>query len=89
MEATVSDGRLTIDAIGGTNTKLNYVVISPTAPADTEAPDAPVITAPAADAYDSDGDLVIAGTAEAGSAARSVSVMPWKAGSSSGAPGGA
>ncbi|MCJ8164433.1 malectin domain-containing carbohydrate-binding protein, partial [Pontibacter sp. E15-1] len=26
----VKDGKLTIDAVGGTNTKLNYVVISPT-----------------------------------------------------------
>ena len=38
-----------------------------TAPADTTAPDAPVISTPAADSYDRDGDLVIGGTAEAGS----------------------
>ena len=28
----VTDGRLTVDAIGGTNTKLNYVAISRPAP---------------------------------------------------------
>ena len=38
VSATVSDGRLTIDPIGGTNTKINYVVITPT---DTTPPDAP------------------------------------------------
>ncbi len=64
---TVSDGRLTIDPIGGTNTKINYVVITPAAPPDTTPPDAPVITTPAADGYDLDGDLTLAGTAEAGS----------------------
>ncbi len=67
VSATVSDGRLTIDPIGGTNTKINYVVITPAAPPDTTPPDAPVITTPAADGYDLDGDLTIAGTAEAGS----------------------
>lgn len=36
----VSDGRLTVDAIGGTNTKLDYVDIAPTAP-DTTPPAAP------------------------------------------------
>ncbi len=65
VSATVSDGRLTIDPIGGTNTKINYVVITPRA--DTTPPDAPVITTPAADGYDLDGDLTIAGSAEAGS----------------------
>jgi hypothetical protein len=29
---SVSDGRLTIDAIGGTNTKLNYVDVSAPSP---------------------------------------------------------
>ncbi|GGO34141.1 Ig-like domain-containing protein [Deinococcus humi] len=29
QRVTVSDGRLTIDAIGGTNTKINYVIIAP------------------------------------------------------------
>jgi fibronectin type 3 domain-containing protein len=41
----VTDGRLTIDAIGGTNTKLDYVTIEAAAatqaPADTQAPAAP------------------------------------------------
>src|SRR4051812_17295302 len=30
VSVSVSDGRLTVDAIGGTNTKLDYVQISPT-----------------------------------------------------------
>lgn len=30
---TVSDGRLTIDAIGGTNTKINWIIIEPAKPA--------------------------------------------------------
>ncbi len=64
VSATVSDGRLTIDPIGGTNTKINYVVITP---ADTTPPDAPMITTPAADGYDLDGDLTLAGSAEAAS----------------------
>ena len=64
VSATVSDGRLTIDPLGGINTKINYVVINP---ADTTPPDAPVITTPAADGYDLDGDLTLAGSAEAGS----------------------
>jgi hypothetical protein len=38
LTATVNDGRLTIDAVGGTNTKINYVVISAATPADTTAP---------------------------------------------------
>ena len=67
VSATVSDGRLTIDPIGGTNTKINYVVITPAAPPDTTPPDAPVITTPAGDGYDLDGDLTLAGSAEAGS----------------------
>jgi hypothetical protein len=37
VTATVSDGRLTIDAIGGTNTKLDYVDIASSAP-DTTPP---------------------------------------------------
>lgn len=40
VTATVSDGKLTIDAIGGTNTKIDYLIIEESAPAD-EAPAAP------------------------------------------------
>jgi len=48
----VNDGRLTLDAKGGTNTKINYVEIAQsTMPADTVAPDAPgSLTATAGDA---------------------------------------
>ena len=38
ITVTVSDGRLTIDADGGTNTKINYVIISAAAPTDTTPP---------------------------------------------------
>jgi hypothetical protein len=38
---TVADGRLTIDAIGGTNTKLDYVDIVPSSGPDTTPPAAP------------------------------------------------
>jgi hypothetical protein len=38
---TVSDGRLTIDAIGGTNTKLDYVDVVPSSGPDTTPPAAP------------------------------------------------
>ncbi len=37
---TVTDGRLTVDAVGGTNTKLDYVIVK-SAGADTTAPAAP------------------------------------------------
>ena len=49
---TVSDGRLTIDAKGGSNTKIDYVEITPvTAPTDTTPPSAPAgLTATAGDA---------------------------------------
>jgi N-acetylneuraminic acid mutarotase len=40
VTVSVSDGRLTVDAIGGTNTKLDYVQITP-ATADTTPPAAP------------------------------------------------
>jgi N-acetylneuraminic acid mutarotase len=40
VTVSVSDGRLTVDALGGTNTKLDYVDISPSAP-DTTPPAAP------------------------------------------------
>jgi hypothetical protein len=45
----VSDGRLTIDAVGGTNTKLDYVQISPSTTSDTTPPAAPsgVVATPA------------------------------------------
>jgi hypothetical protein len=38
---TVADGRLTIDAIGGTNTKLDYMDIVPSSGPDTTPPAAP------------------------------------------------
>lgn len=50
VTVAVSDGRLTIDAIGGMNTKLDYLVIDSAAP-DTTAPAAP--TGVAATASDS------------------------------------
>lgn len=34
----VTDGKLTLDASGGTNTKLNYVIITPTTPVDNTPP---------------------------------------------------
>jgi hypothetical protein len=40
VTVTVSDGRLTLNAIGGTNTKLDFVDIAP-APTDTTPPAAP------------------------------------------------
>jgi fibronectin type 3 domain-containing protein len=40
VTATVSDGKLTIDAVGGTNTKLDYVDVTP-ASSDTTPPAAP------------------------------------------------
>jgi hypothetical protein len=36
VQVTVSDGKLTIDAIGGTNTKINYVTITPVADSDND-----------------------------------------------------
>ena len=43
----VTDGKLTVDAIGGTNTKINYLEITPS---DVTAPGVPVnVTATAAD----------------------------------------
>ena len=65
VNATVSDGRLTIDPIGGTNTKINYVVI--TRAADTTPPAAPVITTPAATATTSTATSRSPARAEAGS----------------------
>jgi fibronectin type 3 domain-containing protein len=55
----VSDGRLTVDAIGGTNTKINYIVVTPT-PADPTpaAPTAVVATA-------GDGQVALSWTAPA------------------------
>ena len=38
---TIADGRLTIDARGGTNTKIDYVDITPATSADTTPPPAP------------------------------------------------
>jgi N-acetylneuraminic acid mutarotase len=48
---TVADGRLTIDARGGTNTKLDYIEVAPASPtADTTPPAAPSsLTATAGD----------------------------------------
>lgn len=37
----VTDGRLTIDALGGKNTKINYLEVESTEAPDTEAPEAP------------------------------------------------
>jgi fibronectin type 3 domain-containing protein/N-acetylneuraminic acid mutarotase len=41
VTTTVSDGKLTIDAVGGTNTKLDFVDIAPVASSDTTPPAAP------------------------------------------------
>ncbi|MGZ7281858.1 hypothetical protein ACXWQV_09940, partial [Streptococcus pyogenes] len=40
-DVTVTDGRLTLDAVGGTNTKITHVEITPV------VNDAPTVTAPA------------------------------------------
>jgi hypothetical protein len=74
--ANVSDGKLTIDAIGGTNTKLNYVDIqSVTAGSDTTAPTASLtaanLTAAGGSTYDfsvtySDNTAVNVSTLDAG-----------------------
>ena len=48
---TVGDGRLTVDARGGTNTKIDYLEITPVGAADTTPPPAPAgLTATAGDA---------------------------------------
>ena len=55
---TVTDGRLSVDAVGGTNTKLNYLEVRTSAP-DTEAPAAPQGVAAAA----GDGSVALSWTA--------------------------
>ncbi|UYM04017.1 choice-of-anchor D domain-containing protein [Solicola gregarius] len=63
----VTDGRLTVDAIGGTNTKLNYLELDATDEPDTEAPAAPTgVSATAGDAqidvtWDESGEEDLAG----------------------------
>ncbi len=41
VQASVSDGRLTVDAVGGTNTKLDYVTVKSIGGGDTTPPAAP------------------------------------------------
>ena len=61
----VNDGRLTVDAIGGNNTKINYLEVDSADAPDTDAPEAPSgVTATAGDAditvgwnENDDGDL--------------------------------
>ena len=50
IPVSVTDGLLTIDAIGGTNTKINYVIIQPT----TKAPVETLVVSPVADAFTRD-----------------------------------
>jgi Kelch motif len=48
VTVSVSDGRLTVDAVGGTNTKLDYVDVVPASAADTTPPAAPANVAASA-----------------------------------------
>jgi hypothetical protein len=46
VRVAVQDGRLTLDAVGGSNTKLNAVEISPVAPPPTPTTTTPPVTTP-------------------------------------------